>query len=491
VETGPGIHDARPVSTALQSEERAFESLYRLNRSPVYAYALLRVRHAADAEDITQTTFMKAYCALHRGAAPRDDLQWLLAIARNVCHDRFREAKRRPKEEPLGDWIRLEQPDAPEFAIKDVVRKLASLDPRHRQILVMREFEGRSYAEISSQLGVSEAAVQTLLVRARRALRDELELGITCSHARRVALRNMNGVALLEERRALKRHLRRCPECATFVGRSPRTPVAKFVWVVTMPYRKLWSIMVGTSAVPVGSTAGGTAGVAAKLITMTMVGSAAVGVTGVTVKEIASERTIHPAPGPALTRPAASPRHSTPSPQLTFSSWTAGGATTSGAVVAAHDAKASPPPPIPDQVAGRAASVAVQSSSSPSAASAPVSSPTAEAAAAATQPAGDQPAPAPDPAASTAVPSGEAPTPAASSDPSAGVGSDAAAADDATAAPVTPVATLPASDTGQSPAATAPPPPSDPGQSNGNHNGVGQDGTPPGQAKADAPHGKP
>jgi len=180
VETAPGFHDATAVSTALQSEERAFESLYRLNRSPVYAYALSRVRHTADAEDITQTTFMNAYCALHRGVAPRDDLQWLLAIARNVCRDRFRDSKRRPKEEPLAEWIKLIQPDEPEFAVKDVVRELAALDPRQRQILVMREFEGRSYAEISAQLGVSEAAVQTLLVRARRSLRDELELGINC-----------------------------------------------------------------------------------------------------------------------------------------------------------------------------------------------------------------------------------------------------------------------------------------------------------------------
>src|SRR5438105_4375779 len=97
------MEDATAVSTALQSEDIAFESLYRLHRPPVYAYALSTLRHPADAEDVTQTTFLNAYCALHRGVAPRDDLQWLLAIARNVCRDRFRDAKRRPKEEPLAD----------------------------------------------------------------------------------------------------------------------------------------------------------------------------------------------------------------------------------------------------------------------------------------------------------------------------------------------------------------------------------------------------
>src|SRR4029079_14645515 len=99
------MHHATPVSTALQSEDLAFESLYRLHRPPVYAYALATLRHPADAEDVTQTTFLNAYCALRRGVTPRDHLQSLLAIVRNACLDRFRDAKRRPKEEPLAEWM--------------------------------------------------------------------------------------------------------------------------------------------------------------------------------------------------------------------------------------------------------------------------------------------------------------------------------------------------------------------------------------------------
>src|SRR5262249_40288266 len=162
------------------------------------------------------------------------------------------------------------------FSVRDIAREISELNPRHRQILLMREFEGRSYAEISTQLGVSEAAVQTLLARARRALRDELELGMTCAHARRAALRNLNGVALREERRALKRHLRRCSDCASFVGNRPRTPVAQMVWLLTMPYRRIMALVFGTSA---GQASGTTAAVAVKLITVAAVGTAAVGVT--------------------------------------------------------------------------------------------------------------------------------------------------------------------------------------------------------------------
>src|SRR4029079_16859671 len=248
------MRDAGPVSTALQADDRAFESLYRLHRPVVYAYALSTLRHAADAEDVTQTTFLNAYCALRRGVAPRDDLQWLLAIARNACRDRFRDAKRHPKEEPLADWMRLIQPEQPEYTMSEISKEIAELSPRYRQILLMREFEGRSYAEISTQLGVSEPAVQALLARACRALRDELELGITCAQTRRIALRHLNGVALRDERRALQRHLRKCPECATFVGRTPRTPVARMLWLVWLPYRRMLAIIAGTSATP-GPTA--------------------------------------------------------------------------------------------------------------------------------------------------------------------------------------------------------------------------------------------
>jgi RNA polymerase sigma-70 factor, ECF subfamily len=137
------------VSAALETEERFFESLYRRNRPAVYAYALSRVRNASDAEDVTQTTFLNAYTALDRGVKPRDEIQWLLAIARNLCHDRFRDARRRPSEEPLEAWTPAVEPEAPEYSVGEICRQIAALDPRHRRVLLMREFEGRSYEEIS------------------------------------------------------------------------------------------------------------------------------------------------------------------------------------------------------------------------------------------------------------------------------------------------------------------------------------------------------
>jgi RNA polymerase sigma-70 factor, ECF subfamily len=485
------------VSTALQSEERAFESLYRLNRPPVYAFALSRLRHPADAEDATQTTFLNAYCALNRGVTPRDDLQWLLAIARNVCHDRFRDAKRRPSEEPLDDFIHAVPRDDPEFSVRDIAREISELNPRHRQILLMREFEGRSYAEISTQLGVSEAAVQTLLARARRALRDEFELGMTCAHARRAALRNMNGVALREERRALKRHLRRCAECAVFVGQRPRTPVAQLLWLATMPYRRIAGLVAGTSA---GQASGTTAAVAVKLATVAVVGTAAVGVTAnelaVSPGDSARIHNTRPVVPPPLHSRAVSPSRVTLTPAVlqvrSQLRWTA----------AKHLTAREAPYHAPVAVA----IVVPAPGSSSDVASAPSTPHHADTPATVDPPATNQ-STAPPPqdgsgsSAATSTDGATPPAPAASNaSDSTPAPTSAASATDPTAASTAPASDpTPTSPSDPTPATTPSPPTSNaggqaspPGQTTNHGNAVGQGGTPPGQAqKPDVSHGRP
>ena len=65
----------------------------------------------------------------------------------------------------------------------EIRRALGFLGFNQRAALVMRELEGRSYAEIAQILDVSVGAVETLIFRARRALREQLEGGLTCQEA--------------------------------------------------------------------------------------------------------------------------------------------------------------------------------------------------------------------------------------------------------------------------------------------------------------------
>src|ERR671935_1003379 len=90
---------------ARQKPDRSLERLYKKHAGDVYRYALVVLRNRADAEDVTQTTFMNAYRALERGERPNAPHNWLIAIAHNVCRQRFRQAARRPSEVAFDDDV--------------------------------------------------------------------------------------------------------------------------------------------------------------------------------------------------------------------------------------------------------------------------------------------------------------------------------------------------------------------------------------------------
>src|SRR5947208_15261621 len=91
---------AAPEIPAL-ARDQAFERLYRRHVRDVYHYALAVLRNPADAEDVTQTTFLNALRAYERGERPQAPQNWLIAIAPNVCRQRFRQSMRRPREVAL------------------------------------------------------------------------------------------------------------------------------------------------------------------------------------------------------------------------------------------------------------------------------------------------------------------------------------------------------------------------------------------------------
>ena len=150
----------------------AFERLVRRHRSEIFRTVFRLARNREDAEDLTQITFLNAYTAMQRGAEPEAPRAWLYAIARNAGSRRFRQSRLVEVEldpetpAPLGE-------DVP--AVHELQAALAQLTLNQRASLLMREVGGLSAKEIGSRLGISPGAVATLLFRARRALRAELE----------------------------------------------------------------------------------------------------------------------------------------------------------------------------------------------------------------------------------------------------------------------------------------------------------------------------
>jgi len=211
-----------PLLAQRSRSDRGFERLYRRHVGDVYRYALAVMRNQADAEDVTQTTFMNALRAFRRGERPEKPQNWLIAIAHNVCRQRFRQSARRPTEvtfdEDVGSQLVEADDDSPTG--DDIRRALGYLAFNQRAALVMRELEGRSYAEIAAILELSPSAIETLIFRARRALREQLETSLTCGEAELAISRQLDGRLPRQEKGALRAHLRECKECATFARRQ-------------------------------------------------------------------------------------------------------------------------------------------------------------------------------------------------------------------------------------------------------------------------------
>ncbi|MET0561392.1 MAG: sigma-70 family RNA polymerase sigma factor, partial [Gaiellaceae bacterium] len=204
---------------------REIDDLYRAHVAEVYRYAFAVLGNHADAEDVTQTTFLNAYRSLEHGVRPRKPANWLLTIASNAIKQRFRQEQSRPRQVELDDRIPhsgTDEDDDEAPSVGELLTALSKIPPQQRQAIVLREFEGRSYSEIAEILGVTTSALETLLFRARRSLAEELQHQLTCTEAQLAVSQSVDGRLGRKERRRLRDHLTECPDCARFARLQQR-----------------------------------------------------------------------------------------------------------------------------------------------------------------------------------------------------------------------------------------------------------------------------
>jgi RNA polymerase sigma factor (sigma-70 family) len=156
--------------------DRSFERIYRRHRREVYGSVLRDVRDPVEAEDVTQAAFLNAYRAMRRGDRPEKPRAWLITIARNVVRRRARLRAERPQEVELDTELLATLEEMEGSASEDICAALRRLTDAQREAILLREIQGRSYAEIAEELMLSVPAVEALLFRARRALAEELAL---------------------------------------------------------------------------------------------------------------------------------------------------------------------------------------------------------------------------------------------------------------------------------------------------------------------------
>src|SRR2546423_10700440 len=153
--------------------------LYEKYGQRVFTFCYSRLRNREEAQDAAQTTFIYVLRSLQRGVEPEFELAWLLKIAFNVCRGTRRSTGRHSAvTQEVEDMDELAAPAAASFegnerlaALRD---GLAHLPERQRRGILLREWQGLSYAEIAHEPRLSLGAVQTLLFRARRNLASRL-----------------------------------------------------------------------------------------------------------------------------------------------------------------------------------------------------------------------------------------------------------------------------------------------------------------------------
>ena len=173
--------DAELVISARSGDNAAFGQLIRRHQSAIYRFLSHQVRDQADANDISQETFVALFRSLDRYDTDRPFLAWAFVIARNKArdHHRRRVALRWVGIDDLLDQAASPAPDAErevaereELSLVDGLIK--SLPEGLRTPLLLAAMEGLSHEEIGTVMGLSAKAVEVRIYRARKALKAQL-----------------------------------------------------------------------------------------------------------------------------------------------------------------------------------------------------------------------------------------------------------------------------------------------------------------------------
>ena len=167
------------LSRIHSGSDQAFTELYNKYRRRLLAYCYRLLQDPGAAEDTVQVAFQKAYESLSSLDKPELFFYWLFSIARNEVYGRIRKTRRN------GTPVSIEEEDiwAEETPHDQVVRKetaeivqllLSQLKVEYREVLVLRQYDKLSYAEIAVITGDTVSSVESRLFKARKALAKKL-----------------------------------------------------------------------------------------------------------------------------------------------------------------------------------------------------------------------------------------------------------------------------------------------------------------------------
>jgi RNA polymerase sigma-70 factor (ECF subfamily) len=228
------VEDDALVQAAQGGDGEALDALLKQYQPHIYRFGLKMCRDSQDAQDVLQETLFAAARTLHGFRGASSVSTWLYTIARSFCIKKRRKSKFAPTTVLSLDGEGLEAaaavPDPgrdPERELQDrrlvaaLDAAISALDPKYREILVLRDVEGLAASEVAEVTGLSVEAVKSRLHRARLQVRERLApfLGRIpapasgCPDVLRLFSRHLENEidpATCEE---MERHLSTCPRC--------------------------------------------------------------------------------------------------------------------------------------------------------------------------------------------------------------------------------------------------------------------------------------
>jgi RNA polymerase sigma-70 factor, ECF subfamily len=161
--------DLQLAADARRGRKDAFATLYERHANGVYRYALLRLSSREEAEDLTETVFLRAWQSLPAYRQDCPFAAWLYRIARNAITDHYRTRREHVSLDEVPECSASPNAglDAEVIAMRAA---LASLPDEQREVLLMRFLEGFSHDEVAASLSKSAGACRVIQHRALKAI---------------------------------------------------------------------------------------------------------------------------------------------------------------------------------------------------------------------------------------------------------------------------------------------------------------------------------
>lgn len=171
-----GARDSELVALVAKGNESAFKELLDRYQAAVYNLAYRFLNDANEAEDIAQETFLRLYRTANRYKPQASLRTYLFRIAKNLCIDFLRKKRPEPMEhlpEKMVQDSPLDQLERAQ-ALEIIFNCIDKLPENQRMAILLRHTSGLRYQEIADVMGLTVSAVESLLVRARKTLRQRL-----------------------------------------------------------------------------------------------------------------------------------------------------------------------------------------------------------------------------------------------------------------------------------------------------------------------------